>query len=477
MTTDQIRSSFQAHATYVKSLHQLPLSPMITNLDNLRTEHLPAGRTLEQSTREWALSLKLSDGTRAQCDAENGGANKNTYLLVPAAHSREIKIQLQAYKERLHTIRHREARFREGIQDLPVEITITAPAQSNVDSLLRLSAVDIWNKAPDSVKSPNPTGQGQKGATISPDIDATHRQQTDWPSLVKRPNTVPDTSDTSKKKRGRGGTQIGQSARKQPTQISVNMPENDARGDGATTSTHSLTNTIRSATANRLSELELEMRRCKDMLRSSTSHVESSAARLLKTEENLAITMAAVSRTEEHLASTMQSVNNIYQTVSGFQMQFVDFSRALESLSASFQNLASNHPGTSSAIVVPTHRNTNSSGSNGRLLPGDGQNELRPEWKGDHEEPQAQQQSTRSPSQTSPQKKKKKTSSQTHLEECRIDLFEGYSIDDPESDILLPMDTDFPDTDMCNLTDDTQMSGPPTAPFQEDSKSAGPRNK
>ena len=132
MTTDQIRSSFQAHATYIKSLHQLPLSPMTTNLDTLRTEYLPAGKILEQSTREWALSLKLLDGTQAQCDAENGGTNKNTYLLVPAAHSGEIKIQLQAYKERLQTIRRREARFREGLQDLPVEITITAPAQSNV---------------------------------------------------------------------------------------------------------------------------------------------------------------------------------------------------------------------------------------------------------------------------------------------------------------------------------------------------------
>ena len=256
--------------------------------------------------------------------------------------------------------------------------------------------------------------------------------------------------------------------------------ENDPRGDSATTSTHSLTNTIRSATANRLHELELEMQRCKDMLLTSTSHVESSAARLLKTEENLALTMQAVTRTEQHLESTMQSVNNIYQTVSGFQLKFVDFSRALESLSESFQNLASSNQQHSRSSSVTQHRNTAShSGSDLPSFPGgNAQNELMQHRGGVQDAPPYRESAT-SPSQNSPHKKKKKTSSSQidNLEECRIELFEDYSIGDPVLDTSLPMDTDPPDdTATCNNIDDTQMSGPPTAPFQEDSTSAGPRD-
>ena len=137
------------------------------------------------------------------------------------------------------------------------------------------------------------------------------------------------------------------------------MRETDARGDGATTSTHSLTNTIRSVTANRLTELESAMRKCKEMLRESASHAELSAARLLKTEENLAATMQTVTRTEEHLAFTMQSMNDISQTVSGLQLQFGDFSRALESLSLSFQSLAATNQNTTQVAIDIANRRSN----------------------------------------------------------------------------------------------------------------------
>ena len=477
MTTDQIQSSFQAHASYIKSLHQISLSPMITNLDTLRTEHLSAGRIKERSTREWALSLTLADGTHAQCDADNGGANKNTYLLVPAAHSNEIKTLLQEYRKRLQTLRHREAKFRDSIPVFPAEITFTSNAQLNVDAILRMSSADIWSKAPDSIKSPTPASTRQTSATVSPDIDSAVRPQPAWPSLVKRPQGAQDPSDSStNKKRDRSGTSNRHfDSRKQPSQINVHMRETDARGDGATTSTHSLTNTIRSVTANRLTELESEMRKCKEMLRESASHAELSAARLLKTEENLAATMQTVTRTEEHLAFTMQSMNAISQTVSGLQLQFGDFSRALESLSLSFQSLASMNQSTTQAAIDIANRGSNTrTGSHVQSLqlmipPSD----LRPQTASSERIGQV----AMSPSQRSPKKKKKKTSRQSHLEECRAELFEESDSSDAESYNPLSMDIDSAHEDeSSSQLEPTQMPGPPTAPrTTDDSDSAGPR--
>lgn len=118
-TTDQIKDNFIMQDNYVKSLHQIPLSPMVSNIDTMRIEYFPDGTSMERTTREWALSLNLANGNQAQCDVENGGKDKLTYLLAPAAYAAEVKSMVTQYKDRLQTIAKREARFRESLPDLP----------------------------------------------------------------------------------------------------------------------------------------------------------------------------------------------------------------------------------------------------------------------------------------------------------------------------------------------------------------------
>ena len=48
--TDQVRDHFNMHAKYVRSLHQIPLSPMLINLDTIRTEHSAEGKLIERTT-------------------------------------------------------------------------------------------------------------------------------------------------------------------------------------------------------------------------------------------------------------------------------------------------------------------------------------------------------------------------------------------------------------------------------------------
>ena len=316
MTTEQIRSHFSMHATYVASLHQIPLSPVITNLDTVRTE-VSAARILERTTREWATSLKLADGTHAQCDAENGRRNKNTYLLVPASYASEIKAIIPGYKERLQTVKRREEKYyKDNISDYPTEINITGNVQTNLDFMVHLSSADLWNKAPASVKIP-PTStakssQATQIPTVSPASTAGPQVSTPttWTSVRRPPlSDQTTTSNASPKKRGRVGSKLdGGNSNLSSTLHSVTSIDNNPNGDGVTTDTQSLTNTLRSAKGTRLHDLEEEMRKCQDMLRSSTLAAESTATRL--------------ERTEEHLATTMASVNALTRSVSGLQLQF-----------------------------------------------------------------------------------------------------------------------------------------------------------
>ena len=217
------------------------------------------------------------------------------------------------------------------------------------------------------------------------------------------------------------------------------------------------------------------MRRCQEMLRDSASHAELSATRLLETEENLAATMQTVTRTEEHLAFTMQSMNDISQTVSGLQLQFGDFSRALESLSLSFQSLAATNQNTTQVAIDIANRRSNT-------YPGSHVHDLQqmppPSVLQHMTEPSERSgQGTMSPTQRSPRKKKKKTSRQSHLEECRAELFEDSDTCDEASYNPLSMDIDSAhENESSPQLEPTQMPGPPTvSPTTDDSGSAGPR--
>ena len=164
MNPDEIKRHFLMHEKYIKSLHQVSLAPFVAVLDKIRVEYWADGTTIERTTREWALSLTLPDGTAAQCDIGTGGSDKPTCLLIPAAFSAVIKPLVKAYKESIHTVSRREARYRENIPDLPDVIHITSNVQSNLDFMAQLSAADIWNNAPTSVK-PSPYASGPPTGT------------------------------------------------------------------------------------------------------------------------------------------------------------------------------------------------------------------------------------------------------------------------------------------------------------------------
>ena len=62
MTPDQIKSIFDTHDSYLKTMKFIQLSPVINNIDTVRTETFPDGSTLERTTRDWAKDITSLDG-------------------------------------------------------------------------------------------------------------------------------------------------------------------------------------------------------------------------------------------------------------------------------------------------------------------------------------------------------------------------------------------------------------------------------
>ncbi|KAI2490868.1 hypothetical protein MHU86_23691 [Fragilaria crotonensis] len=305
---------------------------MVTALDLRRTEYLEDGTAIERTTREWALSLTLPDGTtHAKCDVANGGKDKKTYLLVPAAYAAAIKPMIVQYKERLQPVSKREARYRDSIPDLPEVIHITSTVQSNLDYMAKMSAADIWSKAPPSVKPLPYAAAPTAPAMTQTQLDQSHsvNHNTTWPSLVKRPRPTADDSlgsTTPSKNLASKGSYLKRQMRGKSTQISVTSLEEGDRAE--TASTHSLTTTLRSIPTTRLTELESEMRECREMLLTTNSTAKDSADRLAKTEL--------------HLATTMATLNDLTRNVTGLQTSFNDLTRTLESMRLTLHTIASN---------------------------------------------------------------------------------------------------------------------------------------
>jgi hypothetical protein len=84
----EARVLFETHeGAHIKSLRWLPLPPRLTNLDTIRKEHQLDGTVIERTTREWARSIKTSDGNEsAQGDVVNGGMDQFAYLLFTPPH-------------------------------------------------------------------------------------------------------------------------------------------------------------------------------------------------------------------------------------------------------------------------------------------------------------------------------------------------------------------------------------------------------
>ncbi|KAI2490362.1 hypothetical protein MHU86_24202 [Fragilaria crotonensis] len=148
MTDEQINNQFQFHEKWLHSIKALQLSPTIFHLDQQRIEYCDDGRIIKQSTREWAGTLRLPDGSTALCDVVNGTKERQAYLLTPAHYFDQAKEELRLYRLRLSPPSHREARFRDSVPDLPDEIHIKTAADSKVSMMDNLSMADVWQHLP-----------------------------------------------------------------------------------------------------------------------------------------------------------------------------------------------------------------------------------------------------------------------------------------------------------------------------------------
>ncbi|KAI2496056.1 hypothetical protein MHU86_18477 [Fragilaria crotonensis] len=157
MTDDQISNQFCFHEKWLHSVKALHLSPMIFHLDQQRIEYCDDGRIIKRSTREWAGTLKLPDGSAALCDVVNGTKEKKAYLLTPGHYFTEAKEELRLYRLRLSPPSHREARFRDSVPDLPDEIHIKTAADSKVLLMDNLSMSDVWQQLPSWYKDKTQT--------------------------------------------------------------------------------------------------------------------------------------------------------------------------------------------------------------------------------------------------------------------------------------------------------------------------------
>ena len=154
MTDTQMQQHFEFHDKWAKSLAPILMGPTIMHLDQPRLEYFADGTTQERSTREWATSLTLPDGTTpALCDTVNGTNDRQAYLVAPRHYLEAAQKQWSEYRSRLSPPRHREARFHDSVPNLPNTTHINTEVQANVNFLERMSAAEIWRQAPAAIRA------------------------------------------------------------------------------------------------------------------------------------------------------------------------------------------------------------------------------------------------------------------------------------------------------------------------------------
>ena len=181
LSKDQISKYFTAHENYVKSLRTICMAPRINNLETVRDEYFANGEVIHRTTREWATSIKLADGTPARCEIVNGGPDKVVNLLVPNHVYKEVAEAVSQYKQRLNPMGRREAQFRDALPGLPDVIQIDTAVQTSLDCLEMLSVESIWYRAPVEVKKAKKTTADTEFPPLSSD-------STKYPAVASRPN-------------------------------------------------------------------------------------------------------------------------------------------------------------------------------------------------------------------------------------------------------------------------------------------------
>ena len=157
MSTAEVDAIFQTHADYMTKTRVHTMAPTIQNVDLIRKEYHEQG-IIERSTREWAASLTDKMGNSLQCEADNGGDSRRAQLLVPVENLVQAQHAFKEYKERISTFNQREADFTTLVQTAtpPQAIYVpTANVHNNLALIQKRSAYQVWEQAPDAIRSPD----------------------------------------------------------------------------------------------------------------------------------------------------------------------------------------------------------------------------------------------------------------------------------------------------------------------------------
>lgn len=191
MDTSEVDAIFQTHVDFVTTLRCLSLSPVVQNIDRVRTEYRQEGNIL-RTARLWAKTLIDEEGNSLKCDVENGGDNQRAQLLVPVSNLNMARKALIDYKESIAPYSMRENKFVERVtQAHPAEIYVpTEAAHHNLDLIKGLSPTTAWVNAPASLKQPphqpSPTANYRPPNSTTNDKHRLAPAKRDFPDLSPR---------------------------------------------------------------------------------------------------------------------------------------------------------------------------------------------------------------------------------------------------------------------------------------------------
>jgi hypothetical protein len=320
METEEVDAIFQTHADFVTSIRCLSLSPVVQNLDRVRTEYRKDGNIL-RTARMWAKTLIDNDGHSLKCDAENGGNNQRAQLLVPVHNLNKARKALLEYKESRSPFSVREHQFTERIsQAHPAEIYVpTAAAHQNLDLIKGLSPTTIWANAPACIRTPSPM---TPPATYQPpNTDNSEKNRIDPPK-----RSLPDLSPRFKHN-------TDPQPRTDPTQQSL-----------ADTNTTSSLMTKSLATHQRFQDLENAIRQQNIDTRSHQTEFQKVNTRFDELEGRVLTTMTFCKDTSQNVLELRKETNeNILGMRQAATAQAEEFRNAFANMTRMINSLTSNN--------------------------------------------------------------------------------------------------------------------------------------
>ncbi len=119
-----------------------------------------------------------------QADVENGGRDKNAYLLVPGRNEIVGRKAVQDYREQVRPFKQRQERFqaRVALSGTPNALYVPTPAAiANIEFLKAFTnSAEHWKKAPESVKIAPGTRISQTSEDTRADMGDNIAEGVEW---------------------------------------------------------------------------------------------------------------------------------------------------------------------------------------------------------------------------------------------------------------------------------------------------------